>query len=86
MRAVPAAVVDAGLRRRYMTLMDAFLPILLVFAILAVVGVLVAGIVSFAINGEFYQKNSNILMRWRVGLQAAAVLILGLIMLLQFGR
>ncbi|MSO92434.1 MAG: twin transmembrane helix small protein [Rhodospirillales bacterium] len=66
--------------------MDAFLPILFVVAIIAVLGVLVAGIVSFAVNGEFYQKNSNILMRWRVGLQAAAIAILGLIVLFQIGR
>ena len=69
-----------------MTTMDSFLPVVFVLALLAVLGVLVAGIVSFALNGAFYQKNSNILMRWRVGLQAAAIAILGLLFLFQVGR
>lgn len=69
-----------------MTTMDSFLPVLFVLAVLAVLGVLVAGIVSFAVNGEFYRKNSNILMRWRVGLQAVAIAILGLLVLFQVGR
>ncbi len=78
--------MDDGLGHRYMTGMDSFLPVLFVLAILAVLGVLVAGIVSFAVNGQFYQKNSNILMRWRVGLQALAIAILGLLVLFQVGR
>lgn len=59
--------------------MDSFLPVLLVLALVATLGVLVFGIVSFALHGEFYRKNSNLMMRWRVGLQGVAVAVLALI-------
>lgn len=42
-------------------------------AMLAVLGVLILGLVNMAKGGEFNKKYGNILMRWRVGLQALAL-------------
>lgn len=47
------------------------------FAFIATVVVLVLGVVSFAVNGPFYKKHSNHLMRLRVLFQGLAVLFLG---------
>lgn len=66
----------------YIWLMESVLPFLLGVAMLATLGVLVVGIVSFALNGPFYQKNSNKLMRLRVLGQGIAVAIMGLIVLI----
>jgi hypothetical protein len=46
-------------------------------AVFATLVVLVIGIISFAINGTFYQKHANNLMRLRVLFQGLAVLLLG---------
>jgi hypothetical protein len=62
--------------------MDALLPLFLGLAMLATVGVLVLGIVGFAVNGKFYQRNSNKLMRMRVLFQGVAIAIVGLLALL----
>ncbi len=48
--------------------------ILVILAMLATLGVLVLGLLTFAKGGEFHKKNSNKLMRWRVGLQFLAVI------------
>jgi len=48
--------------------------ILVILAMLATLGVLVLGLLSFAKGGEFHKKNANKLMRWRVGLQFLAVI------------
>lgn len=53
--------------------MSIFLMILTIVAMLAVVGVLFAGVVSMARGGEFNARWGNRLMRWRVALQAVAV-------------
>ena len=42
----------------------------------AVLGVLVLGIGSFGKGGEYNRRNSNKLMRWRIGLQVAAVVLI----------
>lgn len=52
------------------------LSVLLIVSMLAVLAVLVTGVISFAVHGRFYQKNSNRLMRLRVVCQGAAVLFL----------
>lgn len=46
-------------------------------AVFATLVVLVIGIISFAVNGPFYQKHANHLMRLRVLFQGLAVLLLG---------
>jgi NADH:ubiquinone oxidoreductase subunit 6 (subunit J) len=53
-------------------------PLFLVILVLvgAVLGVLVLGIGSFGKGGDFNRKHSNRLMRWRLGLQFAAVVLI----------
>jgi hypothetical protein len=53
-------------------------PLFIVAAIasLAVLGILVLGIGSFARGGEFNRRNANRLMRWRLGAQFVAVLVI----------
>ena len=50
--------------------------ILVVAAILAVTVTLGLGLYSLFRGGDYARSHSNRLMRWRVGLQAVAVLIL----------
>jgi hypothetical protein len=54
---------------------------LLICLMLATAGVLLTGIAGFIQGGEFNRKYGNRLMRARVMLQFAAVLILALILL-----
>jgi uncharacterized protein YqhQ len=46
-------------------------------AVFTTLVVLVIGLISFAMNGPFYQKHANHLMRLRVLFQGLAVLLLG---------
>jgi uncharacterized membrane protein YqgA involved in biofilm formation len=55
--------------------MAGFLTFFIPIALLATAGVLFAGIVGLMRGGEFNRKYSNVLMRWRIGLQAVAVAI-----------
>ena len=55
--------------------------ILLVLAMLAVVVVLFWGLFSMTRGGEYNRRWSNLIMRWRVVLQAVALLVFVLIML-----
>ncbi len=50
--------------------------ILAALASLAVLGVLAIGIGGFARGGEFNRRNGNRLMRWRIGLQFLAVVLI----------
>lgn len=45
-------------------------------AILIVLGILMLGIGSFGKGGEFNRKNANKIMRWRIGAQFVAVLVI----------
>lgn len=56
--------------------MDDPLVLLVIGAALVVLVILMIGLGSFAKGGEFNRRNSNRLMRWRVGAQAVAVLII----------
>ncbi len=47
-------------------------------ALAAVLGVLIAGVLGLAQNGEFNRRYGNLLMRWRVGLQFLAIVLLAL--------
>ncbi len=60
--------------------MDTLLSFFLGLAMVATLAVLVVGIVSFAVHGQFYIKNANKLMRARVILQGIALLIFAVIM------
>ena len=54
--------------------MESLLAFFLGIAMLCTLLVLVIGVVSFAVHGDFYKKNSNKLMRLRVLLQGLALL------------
>ncbi len=56
--------------------MVAFLSVLLVVVLFAVLGVLLSGVIIFARGGETNRRWSNRLMNLRVATQAVAVLIL----------
>ena len=62
--------------------MSAVLPVLIVIALLATLGVLLFGVISMARGGEFNAKYSNKLMRLRVICQFVAVMLIALLMLL----
>ena len=59
------------------------LNILLVIFMVATLAVLIAGLVGMFRGGEFNARYGNKLMRARVGLQFAALVIIGLIFLAQ---
>lgn len=60
--------------------MEAILPFLLGAAMFATLIVVVIGVVSFAVHGKFYKRNSNKLMRMRVLFQAIALLLFAILM------
>jgi hypothetical protein len=59
--------------------------ILAVLAVAAVAVILLIGIGGFARGGEFNKKHSNRVMRWRLGAQAVAVVLILLVIYLQRG-
>jgi len=60
-----------------------FLSILLIVAMLATAAVLFTGIIGFVRGGDFNRRYGNKLMQARVGLQFAALAILGVLFILQ---
>ena len=62
--------------------MSGIVPVLLIVALVATLGVLFAGLLSMARGGEFNRKHGNRLMRWRVALQGMALLLLAILMLM----
>ena len=61
--------------------MSTLLNVLLGIALAGTAVVMLTGIFSMARGGEFNRKYGNVLMRWRVGLQGCALLLLILVML-----
>ena len=59
--------------------MISLLNVILAISMAAVLGVLLMGIYSMGRGGEFNRKYGNLLMRWRIILQLAAVSIMVLI-------
>jgi hypothetical protein len=45
-------------------------------ACLVVLGILLFGIATFARGGEFNKRNANRIMRWRLGVQFVAVVLI----------
>lgn len=45
-------------------------------AVLAVAGILLFGVGTFGRGGEFNRRNANKIMRWRIGAQFFAVLLI----------
>lgn len=64
-----------------MTLMITFLTIVVGLCMLGVLGVLIAGMVGL-VRGGGDPARSNMLMRWRVILQAAALVLFALLLTL----
>ena len=62
--------------------MSGFLVPLLIFAMLATLGVLFFGIITMARGGDFNLKYGNRIMRARIVLQALALLIFAIIMVI----
>ncbi|GGJ19545.1 twin transmembrane helix small protein [Neoroseomonas lacus] len=60
--------------------MITFLTILLGLAMLGTLGVLLAGVLGMA-GGRGNSRRSNLLMRWRIGLQFLALVIFGILLL-----
>lgn len=56
---------------------------LVAVAVLLVLGILMLGIGSFGKGGEFYRKNANRIMRWRIGVQFVAVILIVLFVYLR---
>jgi uncharacterized membrane protein HdeD (DUF308 family) len=50
--------------------------VLATVACFVVLGVLLFGIGTFAKGGEFNKRNANRIMRWRLGLQFVAVILI----------
>jgi len=48
---------------------------LVIAAAFSTAGVLFLGLLTFAKGGEFHKRNSNKIMRWRVGLQFLTVVL-----------
>ena len=65
--------------------MSGLVPVLLIIAMLATLGVLFAGLFTMARGGEFNRKYGNKLMRWRVVLQGSAIVLFVLAVLLARG-
>ena len=72
--------LGSPLATAYILSMDSLLAFLLGSAMLCTLFVLVIGVVSFAMHGEFYKKNSNKLMRLRVLLQGLAILFFAILL------
>jgi hypothetical protein len=65
--------------------MNGFVATLMIVAMLATLGVLLFGLFSMARGGDFNRRNSNRLMRARVILQGAAILLFLLLVLVMRG-
>ncbi len=61
--------------------METALPIILIVAMVAVLGVVLTGVIGMAVGGDFNRRYGNRLMRARVLLQLVAVVIFVLLIL-----
>ena len=68
--------------RDYTAGMSGFLVPLMIFAMLATLGVLFFGIFTMARGGDFNRKHSNRIMRARIVLQGLALLLFAVIMVI----
>ncbi len=62
--------------------MSGLFVVFIVIAMIATLGILITGVISMARGGDFNRKNANKLMRARVALQAVAVGLFAIILLL----
>ncbi|HHL22938.1 MAG TPA: twin transmembrane helix small protein [Aliiroseovarius sp.] len=47
-----------------------------VIAVFLVLGILLVGVISFGLGGEFNRKHSNRIMRYRIAAQAVAIVLI----------
>ncbi len=80
-RSCKSAWVGVGGRARYITPVKTFLAIMVALLMFATLGVLFAGLFGL-VRGGGDPARSNRLMRWRVILQGAALLLFALLMTL----
>ncbi len=66
----------------YIRYMDTVLSIFLGLAMLTTLAVVAVGIISFGVHGDFYMRNANKIMRFRVISQGVAVALLAVIVIL----
>lgn len=59
-----------------MNMADLIFPILIGITMVAVATVLLLGLISMGFQGSMSEKHSNLLMRWRVICQCAAVALI----------
>lgn len=50
--------------------------VIVIIAVLAVAGILMFGVGTFGKGGDFNRKHANRIMRWRIGAQFVAVLLI----------
>ena len=58
----------------------------MVIAVMAVAAILLMGLGTFGKGGDFNRKHANRIMRWRIGAQLAAVLLIILFVYLRGGN
>ena len=64
--------------------MEQVLWILLLIALVAVLGVLITGVTIFARGGETNRRYGHFMLNLRVGTQAVAIVLLGLLLLVHW--
>ena len=62
------------------------LTIIVAVACLVVLIILMIGIGSFGAGGPWHARNANRIMRWRVGMQAVAILIILIVVAIRQAR
>ncbi|MAH84797.1 MAG: twin transmembrane helix small protein [Rhodospirillaceae bacterium TMED8] len=60
--------------------METTIPILMISAMFVTLAVVVIGIIAFGVNGNFYRRNANMLMRLRILFQAIALVFFAALM------
>ena len=66
--------------------MDAIFAFFLGASMFSTLLVLVVGVVSFAVNGDFYKRNANKLMRLRVLFQGLALAFFAILLFIIIGK
>ncbi|MBS1302185.1 twin transmembrane helix small protein [Loktanella sp. SALINAS62] len=59
--------------------------IIVALSCLIVLGILILGVGAFGKGGEFNKRNANRIMRWRIGAQFVAVLLILLFVFIRGG-
>ena len=66
--------------------MDALFAFFVGAAMFSTIVVLVIGVVSFAVHGDFYKRNANKLMRLRVLFQGLALALFAILLFIIIGK